>query len=80
MTGINATMAIWENFREAMDNMAGWVHRFETHQDTLIQARTSNDILQAKEQGKVGVVLGWQNSSADRERPSTVLRCSTPWA
>ena len=63
VTGINATMAIWENFREAMDNMAGWVHRFETHQDTLIQARTSNDILQAKEQGKVGVVLGWQNSS-----------------
>ena len=63
VTGINATVAIWENFRETMDNLAGWVHRFESYEDTLIQARTVGDILRAKEDGKVGVVLGWQNAS-----------------
>ena len=63
VTGINATVAIWEGFSETMDNLAGWVHRFERYSDTLTQARTVADILQAKEQGKVGVTLGWQNAS-----------------
>ena len=63
VTGINATIAVWEGFAQTMDNVAGWVHRFETHGDTLLQARTASDIIQAKEQGKTGVVLGWQNAS-----------------
>lgn len=63
VTGINATIAIWEGFAQTMDNLAAWVHRFETYGDTLLQARTAGDILQAKEQGKTGVVLGWQNAS-----------------
>ena len=63
VTGINATIAIWENFRETMDNLAAWVHRFESYQDTVTQARTARDILRAKEEGKVGVVFGWQNAS-----------------
>ena len=63
VTGINATVAIWEGFSETMDNLAGWVHRFERYSDTLTQARTVSDILQAKERGKVGVALGWQNAS-----------------
>ncbi len=63
VTGINATIAIWENFRETMDNLAAWVHRFESYGDTMIQARTVGDILRAKEEGKVGVALGWQNAS-----------------
>ena len=63
VTGINATVAIWENFRDTMDNLAAWVHRFESYQDTVTQARTARDILRAKEEGKVGVVFGWQNAS-----------------
>ncbi len=63
VTGINATIAIWEGFAQTMDNLAAWVHRFETRADTLVQARSAGDILQAKEQGKTGVVLGWQNAS-----------------
>ena len=63
VTGINATIAIWENFRETMDNLAAWVHRFESYQDTVTQARTARDILRAKEEGKVGVVFGWPNAS-----------------
>ncbi len=63
VTGINATIAIWENYRQTMDNLAAWIHRFDTHAETLAQAGSVADILQAKEQGKTGVVLGWQNAS-----------------
>ena len=63
VTGINATVAIWEGFAQTMDNIAAWVHRFETRSDTLAPATTAADILAAKEMGKTGVVLGWQNSS-----------------
>lgn len=63
VTGINATVAIWEGFAQTMDNLAAWVHRFETRADTLTPATTAADILDAKETGKTGVVLGWQNSS-----------------
>ena len=63
VTGINATIAIWENYRETMDNLASWIHRFETQSDTLAQAGSVSDILQAKEEGKTAVVLGWQNAS-----------------
>ena len=63
VTGINATVAIWEGFAQTMDNIAAWVHRFEARADTLAMATTAADILAAKETGKTGVVLGWQNSS-----------------
>ena len=62
VTAINATIAVWENYRECMDNIVGWLHRFRTD-ERLVQAKSVRDILSAKEDGKVGVVLGWQNAS-----------------
>ena len=63
VTGINATIAIWENYRETMDNLAAWIHRFDSQSETLAQAGSVSDILRAKEDGKTAVVLGWQNAS-----------------
>ena len=63
VTGINATIAIWEGFAETMDNIAGWMARFREHEDLISQATSAKDILQAKEEGKTGVVIGWQNTS-----------------
>jgi len=63
VTAINATMAIWEGFRETLDRLAGWSGRFREHADTLSQGRTADDILQAKADGKTAVFLGWQNAS-----------------
>ncbi len=62
VTAINATIAVWENYRECMDNVVAWLHRFE-RDERLVQATSVRDILSAKEEGKVGVVLGWQNAS-----------------
>ena len=63
ITAINATSAVWENYPQAMDNIAAWLHRFKEHDDILILVKTSADILQAKQEGKVGIILGWQNAS-----------------
>ena len=63
VTTINATTAVWEGFHETLDNTSAWMRRFRDHSDTLSQVRTADDILQAKEQGRVGVALGWQNAS-----------------
>ena len=62
VTAINATITVWENYRECMDNIAAWLRRFRT-EDHLVQATSVRGILNAKEQGKVGVVFGWQNAS-----------------
>ena len=63
VTAINATIAIWEGFHETLDNTSAWMRRFRDQSATLSQVRTADDILSAKEQGKVGVALGWQNAS-----------------
>ena len=73
VTAINATVAIWEGFRETMDNIARWPQRFAEHSDTLVQARTAGDIVQAKKEGRkdgrTAVILGMAERSAHRERP-----------
>ncbi len=63
VTAINATIAVWEGFRETMDNIDGWLHRFRERADTLIHATSTADIERAKAEGKTAVVLGWQNAS-----------------
>lgn len=63
VTAINATIATWENFTQTMDHIATWQPRFNRHADTLSQVWTVGDIIKAKEEGKTGVILGFQNAS-----------------
>jgi len=63
VTAFNATTAIWEGYRETMDNIAAWLRRFDEYGDTLMQALTVDDILQAKREGKTAVIIGWQNAT-----------------
>ena len=63
LTAINATLVTWENFQEAMDHIAKWKLRFQEWREVITQIRSVQDILQAKKEGRVGVILGWQNST-----------------
>ena len=63
LTTINATIAIWENFTEAPDNIARWYLRFEKYADTIMPIKTAADIEKAKVEGKCGIIFGFQNSS-----------------
>ena len=68
VTAINATVAVWENYRETMDNIAAWTLRFETHRDTLAQVTSTRDILEAKKDRKVGIIYGFQNATPIENR------------
>lgn len=63
VTAINATIAVWEGYRETMDNIATWRHRFDEYSDILAQVKTVEDILRAKKEGRVGIIFGFQNAS-----------------
>lgn len=63
VTAINATSAIWENFPQGMDNIAAWTRRFREFGDILCKVTTAQDIRNAKEERKVGIIIGWQNAS-----------------
>ena len=63
VTAINATIAVWEDYLETMDNVVAWLRRFRTHEDSLLQVKSVDDVARAKDTGKTGVVLGWQNAT-----------------
>lgn len=63
VTAINATIAVWEGYAEAMDNVAAWIRRFGERRANLSQVTGVQDILDSKRSGKTGVILGWQNAS-----------------
>lgn len=63
VTAANCTCCIWEGFDAAMREVAVWKRRFDEHADVVSQVYGVDDILKAKRDGKVGIILGWQNSS-----------------
>jgi len=63
VSAINATIAIFEKYGEAMDRISTWLRILRERADTLIQVNTPQDILDAKNSGKTGVIFGWQNAS-----------------
>ena len=63
VTATNATIAVWENFTETLDNIAQWYLKFEKYADIIMHVKTVADIKKAKAEGKSGIIFGFQNSS-----------------
>ena len=63
ITAVNVTVATWEGYLETLDKTSAWLRRLEKKQDILTQVKVTEDILRAKRDGKVGVILGWQNAT-----------------
>ena len=60
-----------------MDHVADWKRRFREMPDTLSQVRSVDDIFRAKEDGTVGIILGFQNATPignKLDRPGAVPR------
>jgi membrane dipeptidase len=64
LTAANCTCSIWEGFAETMRNIAQWQRWFAENSDLIIPVRSTADIRRAKAQGKTGIILGFQNTSA----------------
>ncbi|MEO8137333.1 MAG: dipeptidase [Betaproteobacteria bacterium] len=62
LSAVNCTCGIWEGFVPSMQAIAQWKQWFVEHSDILTQVYAVDDIHRAKREGKVGVILGWQNS------------------
>lgn len=63
LTAANCTCCIWEGFTETMAAVAEWKEWLQEYSDILTQVYSIEDIRRAKQDGKVGVILGWQNST-----------------
>ena len=61
LTAANCTCCIWEGFAESMRNVMRFKTLFREHADLITQVYTTKDILAAKQAGKTGIILGWQN-------------------
>ena len=62
LTAISATVATWENLHQTMVQFGSWLHRFRERND-ILQVKTTEDIRAAKETGKTGIILSFQNAS-----------------
>jgi len=60
----NCTCSVWENFNETINNISKWKRWFKKYDDLIIQVFTTKDINRAKQKGKTGIILGFQNTYA----------------
>lgn len=64
VTGVNATCAVWEGPAETLRNIGRWYELVRQNPDVVTLALTGEDILAARESRRVGVLLGFQNTSS----------------
>ena len=64
LTAANCTCSVWEGFQATMTNIAQWKRWFQEHGDRILQVYTVDDINRSKREGKTGIILGFQNTSA----------------
>ena len=64
LTAANCTCSIWEGFAETMRSIAQWKRWFGDNADLITPVRNTGDIRRAKAEGKTGIILGFQNTSA----------------
>lgn len=63
ITAANCTCSIWEGFEATMRNVATWHRMFAEHADLIMPIHRVADVAEARRQGKLGIVLGWQNTT-----------------
>ncbi|MBL1377649.1 dipeptidase [Zobellella iuensis] len=64
LTAANCTVSVWEGFQATVNNIAEFNRHFREHGDLIRPVRTTADILKAKEEGRTGIILGFQNAHA----------------
>jgi membrane dipeptidase len=64
ITASNCTVSVWESFPKTVDNIALMKEQIRENSETLTLVRTTDDIFRAKQEGKTGIILGFQNAHA----------------
>jgi membrane dipeptidase len=63
LTAVNATVAVIEGFHETIRSISRWYRMFDQYHSLIRPVRTVKDIDRAKEEGKTGIIFGFQNTS-----------------
>ena len=63
LTAINATVAVWEGTQGTLRNIARFYKDFDTYSRYIRHVTCLEDIRKAKEESRVGIIFGFQNSS-----------------
>ncbi|MBI3976927.1 MAG: membrane dipeptidase [Chloroflexi bacterium] len=72
LTAANCTLAIWDNFRETISEIAAWYKHFRENADLILPVHTVEDIHRARAEGRVGIIFGFQNSTPFEDDLRTV--------
>ncbi|WP_175637105.1 membrane dipeptidase [Oceanobacillus sojae] len=72
VTCVHACCGLWENARETLRKIGEWHRFFHENDDLVMQVFQGSDILKAKQAGKIGVILGTQNTSSLEDELSLV--------
>ncbi|KGK00315.1 dipeptidase [Thalassotalea sp. ND16A] len=64
LTAANCTVSVWEGFKDTIDNITEFNQFFRDNSDLIMPVHTTSDIAKAKQQGKTGIILGFQNANA----------------
>ena len=63
VTAVHATLVYWENTEESFIKIKQWEKLLKDNSDIICHAKSSNDILEAKNNNKVAFIFGFQNSA-----------------
>ncbi|MBZ9566246.1 dipeptidase [Modicisalibacter tunisiensis] len=64
LTAANCTVSVWEGFQATVDNIVRTNALMAESRDLVRPVRTTADITRAKEEGKTGIIYGFQNAHA----------------
>lgn len=68
LTAVSCTCSVWEGFEATLGNIATFQRRFDEHADIIRPVRAVDDIAAAKAEGRVGIMLCFQNLAAIGDR------------
>ena len=68
VTAANCTCCVWENFAETMANIGTFYSWLDEHADIIRLVRTAADIEASKKEKRVGIILGFQNTSSIEDK------------
>lgn len=72
LAAANCTCSVWEGREASFTQLAQWKRWLRENDDLLLQVYGVDDIARAKREGRVGVILGWQNSSGFGDRLDSI--------
>ncbi|MDT8895278.1 dipeptidase [Halomonas sp. I1] len=64
LTAANCTVSVWEGFQATVDNIVQTNALLAESSDLVRPVHTTADITRAKEEGKTGIIYGFQNAHA----------------